>query len=232
MKREQDRLLTEIRQAEEQLAYADVSEAQMDGLIDACLEFATRCDEVYASAPPQLRRQMNQAVFERFFVEDDGSVTGEPAGPFKVLLQPDLLEMESSPVGVTSLGGGAKYHRSSDWSDGMPTWLARRLSGHLPRLRLCEGSKEKQLAEGVGFEPTDPVKSQRFSRPSRSTAPAPRLVRASVTRGPGRRIRGARRARRRGSSPGSRAAPGRSPQCRSACARTRCPSNPPGGSGC
>ena len=27
---------------------------------------------------------------------------------------------------------------------------------------------------GVGFEPTSPVKSQRLSRPPRSTAPAPR----------------------------------------------------------
>ncbi len=31
----------------------------------------------------------------------------------------------------------------------------------------------KYVAERVGFEPTVPVRAQRFSRPSRSTTPAP-----------------------------------------------------------
>ena len=32
---------------------------------------------------------------------------------------------------------------------------------------------QDNMAERVGFEPTDPVKGQRFSRPPRSTTPAP-----------------------------------------------------------
>ncbi len=39
----------------------------------------------------------------------------------------------------------------------------------------------KKLAERKGFEPLDLVKGQRFSRPPRSTTPAPLRIRASYS---------------------------------------------------
>ena len=40
-------------------------------------------------------------------------------------------------------------------------------------------SPKAKDAEGVGFEPTDPLPGQRFSRPPRSTTPAPLRSRRS-----------------------------------------------------
>jgi hypothetical protein len=148
-----DHLLREIRQAEEQIATASATSAQVDDLLAAWVEFAKRCDILYEAAPEPLRRQMNQAVFEQLFVEEDGSVTAEPAGPFQVLLNPHLLSIDGVSAGSTNPGAGVTYHRASDWSGGMPSWLAANSSGQMARLRLCEGSKEKHLAEVTGFEP-------------------------------------------------------------------------------
>jgi hypothetical protein len=67
---------------------------QTERMLGACLDFAQRCDRVYAAAPTRLRRQMNQAMFEKFYLDDDGEVTAELAGPFKVLLDPRLLGTE------------------------------------------------------------------------------------------------------------------------------------------
>ncbi len=47
-------------------------------------------------------------------------------------------------------------------------------------LPVSPGCTLLQMAERVGFEPTVPAKAQRFSRPPRSTTPAPLLLSACV----------------------------------------------------
>ena len=60
-----------------------------------------------------------------------------------------------------------------DWNEGVQT---ANLS--LPFKVLQDKNKLKNvMAERVGFEPTVPVGAQRFSRPSRSTTPAPLRIR-------------------------------------------------------
>jgi hypothetical protein len=78
--------------------------------------------------------------------------------------------------------------------------VIRRWSRHL-------GVTCVHLAERVGFEPTVPLRVQRFSRPSRSTAPAPLRRRPHATRGVARY--------RSGNRTSQHGRPSRKPQCRS-----------------
>ncbi len=194
LKTEQDRLARELRQTEDQLVGAELSDEQTERMLAACLDFAKRCDRVYAAAPAQLRRQMNQAIFERFFIDDDGDVRAELAGPFKALLDPRLLADGQTTVQRAREGSttpGTTYHRSSEWKNGRPAWLAGSGPRQLSRLHLCQGSKEIHLAEGVGFEPTvscptHAFQACRFGR-SRTPPDCARIVAAacSAPRGAG-----------------------------------------------
>jgi hypothetical protein len=187
LRREQQRLSKAIHHAEAQLLAAQVSDEQVERPLGLCMEFAKQCDDVYATAPPQLRRQMNQAMFERFLVEEDGDLVGELAGPFKVLLNHRLLtdgQMTIEQTDAALRPGGVTYHRASDWADGFPAWLASTRRRRLARLYLCQGSKENHLAEGVGFEPTEGCPSHALQ--------ACRFVRSRIPPEPGDR-RGRRR---------------------------------------
>ena len=79
------------------------------------------------------------------------------------------------------------------WS--APTENRRRL--RVPGVRLRAGPGKSVVATaGVGFEPTDGLSRQRFSRPPRSTAPAPRRasIEADVRTGEERGTKGEMRA--------------------------------------
>ena len=189
LKTEQDRLARELRHTEEQLIGAELSDEQTEQMLAACLDFAQRCDRVYAAAPTQLRRQMNQAMFEKFFIDEDGEVMAELAGPFKVLLDPQLLGTQQATIesDVAKPLSEARYHRSSEWKNGLPAWLADLDHRRLPRLHLYQGSKESHLAEGVGFEPTVSCPTHAFQacRFGRSrTPPEPQDRSGGVRSGP------------------------------------------------
>lgn len=81
-----------------------------------------------------VRRRLNQAVFEKFFIDEDGTVTGELAEPFNILLNPHLLvETKDDPEDRYKATEGAQIpsdeaidpmHRDENWRDGIPAWLA------------------------------------------------------------------------------------------------------------
>src|SRR5581483_9809840 len=85
----------------------------------------------YRTAPAAARRRMNQALFERIEVEEDGTVVGYLAGPYRQLLDPDLVisvpatgaedEHQSAPEAVEQ----AWTFDPSAWHHGVPAWLSR-----------------------------------------------------------------------------------------------------------
>jgi hypothetical protein len=145
--------------------------------LDRSLALLTDCYEAYTAAPTHIRRMMNQAVFERFLVDMDGSSEAEPTDIFGVLLRPDFLmptaDIESQPRERST-------HRNLDWTNGRPQHLVKgslstpgrrsdRTDIQASRMhRQQVGLNKTHLAEGVGFEPTVPKRAQRFSRPSDS----------------------------------------------------------------
>ncbi len=148
MKSEQDRIERELEAAQRTVAETDVEVIKIEDTLRRCLAFLADCHRTYAEAPAQLRRRLNQAVFERFLVGPDGSTSAEPTPLFKVLLAPNLLADEVTPNDWTLL------HRNRDWLQGMPVWLRELWPTKEPRPALAGlGLNKNYLVPPAGFEP-------------------------------------------------------------------------------
>lgn len=154
LKSEQDRLAAEFATATTLLESSEASFENIEANLERCLAFLTNCYEAYLSAPPKVRRQMNQAVFERFLISEDGALEAEPAGAFGVLLSPDLIKKRSEVDDAAS--ADQQLHRNGDWHNGFPARLWG-LINTKPRPTFAGlGSKESQLVPPTGFEPVLP----------------------------------------------------------------------------
>src|SRR5436305_1215436 len=102
---------------------------------------------------------MNQAVFERFLVGEDGIDEAELSGAFEILLAPDLLTTAHVRMDAESASDDEqrRRHRNRDWHHGRPAWLTEllgTLSGKTrkPRLALAGlGLNEGYLVPPAGF---------------------------------------------------------------------------------
>jgi site-specific DNA recombinase len=109
LRQEQDRLTTEIAQAEAHLETAERSSGDVQATLDKALDLLANCHRAYRKAPGHLRRQFNQALFERLLVHDDRITGAEIAEPFATLADPDLPQrLDGGATGRTaaSSGGG------------------------------------------------------------------------------------------------------------------------------
>jgi hypothetical protein len=171
---QQDRITKEMAETERQLVAAEVGLDRVENMMRRSMQFLTNCYQTYVMAPPQVRRQLNQAVFEAFYVRRDGSLCARPTEAFWTFLRTDALTPTAGePEGAS---GPAELHDSRDWVDSRPKWL---VEAETKRGQSCKSSStpvfwglglnSDYLAEGVGFEPTGLV-TQRFSRPSQLSA--------------------------------------------------------------
>ena len=117
------------------------------------------CYETYIMASPQLRRQLNQAIFEAFFVTTDGAIMAKPTEWFRSLLRTDALTPRSGRGAQVPPSGN--LHDSRECQDGLPAWLAARKdkqgpdSSRRPTPVLSGlGLNKEYLAEREGFEPS------------------------------------------------------------------------------
>lgn len=160
MKEEQDRITAELEETGRAIWAAEVQLEQMETLIRRSMQFLSRCYETYVSSPPAIRRQLNQAMFEAFFVTHDGSLVAKPTEFFRTLLRTDALRVKN---GRGSRGPEpSDLHDSTEWQDGVPAWLAdafkdNKKKGSSSSRRSTPdfsdlGLKEDYLAGWVGFE--------------------------------------------------------------------------------
>jgi len=168
MKEEQARITAELEEGERAIRAAEVQLDQLEILVRRCMQFLTHSYESYVSSPPGIRRQLNQAMFEAFFVTHDGSLIAKPTEFFRTLLRVDALRVKN---GRGSRGPEASdLHDSAEWQEGVPTWLADAFSKPKGQSSLSHstpvfsglGLNEDYLAEGVGFEPTEACTSRLF----------------------------------------------------------------------
>jgi site-specific DNA recombinase len=87
LKVEQERIARELKQVEERLAALELHFEAVEYNLKAAFQFIGTLDLAYAEAPAKVRRQMNQALFSRILVSDDGEVAGELRPPFQLILQ-------------------------------------------------------------------------------------------------------------------------------------------------
>ena len=152
---EQDRIERELDSLRSVWASSQASHDQLQATVKAAVGWARNCHRAYIAASPQVRRLMNQAFFKRVWVTEDGVVGWEYNEPFDI-----LMTRHGRPSQFPDISG---YERASGPSLGAFSLV---------------GSKERHLAEEVGFEPTVALRPQRFSRPSDSSALA--LLQASA----------------------------------------------------
>lgn len=109
LRSEQDRLTTETNQAERHLEVAEFSVADVEDTLGKALDLLADCQRAYLAAPGHLRRQWNQALFERLVVYDEGIEAAEVAEPFATLADPQLPKSlggkSATRTAVSSRGG-------------------------------------------------------------------------------------------------------------------------------
>ena len=133
LKSEQDRLTAEVEACERRLAATSAAADTIEQALTRCLEFIKDAATRYRTAPAAARRRMNQALFERIEVEEDGTVVGYLAGPYRQLLDPELV-IDPAPTisgerlhesAVEPLSEQAWTFDPSAWHHGVPAWLSR-----------------------------------------------------------------------------------------------------------
>jgi hypothetical protein len=173
LKKEQARIAAESQAVERKLATANANFDNIKDLLERCLDLLANCHNAYLASPASIRRMLNQAVFEKFLVDFDGSTEAVPTNLFGILLRQDFV-----------LGAGIAHddladnevpvHRNADWANGRPISLDKdaneeqvrrpERSGSRTCLRHLQkvGLNKTLLAEGVGFEPTEACTSRLF----------------------------------------------------------------------
>ena len=108
LRQEQDRLTTEANQAERHIEVAEASFADIEDTLGKALDLLTDCQRAYLAAPGHLRRQWNQALFERLVVYDDKIGEAEIAEPFATLADPELPKsLGGKAVTASAVSSGA-----------------------------------------------------------------------------------------------------------------------------
>jgi site-specific DNA recombinase len=151
LKREQDRITTAMAAAEGRLAAiaADFKAAETN--LHRALDRAGDCQAAYRDASDRMRRQFNLAFFKRLLIHDEGTVSGELAEPWDVILGEELRraaatreaeglkdaieraqrEKEQRPPEPESVRVGA-VAAAPDWGDGLSPNILVRPSGLEP----------------------------------------------------------------------------------------------------
>lgn len=156
LKAEQDRTTRELTATRRLLAASEVTFETIEEALRRCLAFLMDCHGAYVDAPQQERRHMNQAVFRRFLVSDDGKTDAEPTGAFGFLLAPDLVVHNESSRRATHSRLIEVVHRARDWRDGFPASLyesMHALTGKPRPVLAGLGLNAVYLVPPAGFEP-------------------------------------------------------------------------------
>jgi site-specific DNA recombinase len=150
LKSEQDRITEELDAAKKLLEASEVRFTTIEATLQSCLSFLANCSEAYKDASQQVRRRLNQALFERFLVGEDGNTEAELTDMFSALLAPDLVTTDESHETVEACG----RHRDRDWLGGIPAWLRAHWNIKEPRPAFAGlGLNKHHVVPPAGFEP-------------------------------------------------------------------------------
>ena len=136
LKKEQQRVATELKSAENRLRATEANFETIEANLDKALAIAGDCQAVYREAGPRIRRLMNQAFFTRIYIDLDGSARGQLAPPFALLLNEDLLSSRAKPQRRSRKAVPATRHARVR-----------------PLVFQGSGSTQKLLVPPAGFEP-------------------------------------------------------------------------------
>lgn len=88
LKTEMHRLTREQANATTQLHSAETALTELQNQLDRVLHVAEHCEQHYAQAPPAIRRQINQGLFQKLYISHDGHVErAEFTEPFATVIR-------------------------------------------------------------------------------------------------------------------------------------------------
>ena len=178
---EQRRIAGQLHTAERLAATSEETFTKMEKALGAAIDLARDCGATYRRASRNVRKHMNGALLDTVFLGVEGVTETVLSSPFGLLFDPGLaqtLTKERSLPVATQLSG-----REEPLSDEEIHALAQRLAPY-ERPRIAPNTKNTAasswrcrrrcsnnftLAERGGFEPPEPVRAQRFSRPTQSS---------------------------------------------------------------
>ena len=126
-------MTAEVASAERRLGAVEQDFKEAEANLQRALQRIGNCQQAYAEAPDQLRRQFNQAFFKRLLVDDDYDVTSELTEPFDWLLGDELRR-------------AAAAKDSQALQEAVQATLRRRSESG------PDGPKSRPLVEEPGFE--------------------------------------------------------------------------------
>lgn len=172
LKEEMSSLTREIASAERELQIAQTHMVDLDRRLEDALGVAGRCAEEYATAPPAVRRLVNQGFFEKLYVDEDGGIElVDWTEPFRQLLGGGV-EGDAPSADETDTSEDAQTPPSAELggvADRAPLAVALKctfdvfdLENPTGRLATSWGSNMMSMAEVEGFEPPDGFPSPAF----------------------------------------------------------------------
>jgi hypothetical protein len=119
------RLSREVLEANGAIADATRGVENIEETLRRALEIAQDCARAYADGTPMVRRLMNQGLFEKLYIDEDGSVERyEVTEPFSTLFDPGLLEQLSTERDDAEAAVGAEDLQETDEGTRLRCWYA------------------------------------------------------------------------------------------------------------
>jgi len=152
LKTEQTRIARDITNAEARLATLEGDFTSAKTNLAKALALVQDCHAAYLSAPDKLRRQFNQAFFERLLIDDNYTVTGQLAPPFDTLLGDELRQYVARRTEADRIDVIDDILRTDD--EDTPSEPELVLAGSAPStVHAAQGLKEKTMVGAEGLEP-------------------------------------------------------------------------------
>ncbi len=124
MKREQGRLSTELNGAAGRLSALTSEFDVVEANLDLAINLAATWHGAYVRATDVERRLLNQAIFEKLFIAEDGSVVHDFADPFDLLLGHTVVRSVVERIDQTELTPEQSQVIDQAWSALSSRWSA------------------------------------------------------------------------------------------------------------
>jgi len=123
--------------------------------LDRCVAMARDGSSTYAIANGITRRMMNQAMWKKLYVTDEGVIGAELAEPYVALLSVDIIEEKRVDV-ADDREPVRGDHDGAEWRDCVPAWLVEgswwnRVKTTKPRTCARGSSRSRLLARAVSL---------------------------------------------------------------------------------
>jgi len=92
MKIEQTRIAAEIDAAQTRLDALSASSDRIEANLRNAMALAADWHRAYLAATPPVRRQLNQGIFKKIYIHENGRVSSQLAEPFSTLLAPEVTQ--------------------------------------------------------------------------------------------------------------------------------------------